>query len=148
VEISPASTFTSLCREQFAAAIDKGPLKFAAGRADIDSPARAMLDSLNETAADCATWHIMVRARGDRSSGADDRLQTARAQSIIDYLTDHGLARQRIAVATDAASAADHYGQAVFSVNGGNSDSAQVSDATDAHNSDGSTATTAAPLAD
>jgi hypothetical protein len=145
VEISPASTFTSLCREQFAAAIDKGPLQFAAGRAEIDSQARAMLDSLNETAADCAKWHISVRAYGDRSSAADDKLEAARAQSIIDYLTGHGLAPPRIAVAADMASASGRYGQAMFSVSIGNSDSTQGGDAPDAR--DGSTATTAAPLA-
>lgn len=147
VEIPPGPTFTSLCREQFAAAINKGPLQFAAGRADIDSQARILLDSLNETAADCAKWHIRVQAHGDRSSGSDGKLEAARAQSIIEYLTSHGLSAQRIAVATDVPSAPSRYSQAVFSVSLVNSESERDVNSPDVRNSEAPTRTTAAPLA-
>lgn len=142
LQFPQAGSFADLCRAQFAGAMEKGPLQFAPGQAEIDSQARALLDSLNETAADCARWQIKVRVHSDRSSSAGGDLQAIRAQSIVDYLTGNGLDPQRIAIATDAASTPGRYGQADFLVSLAGGDGEAARDA-----AEGSTRSTAAPLA-
>jgi hypothetical protein len=113
IELKPAPAFANLCRKQFAAAISKGPLEFAAGQAEIESDAQALLDSLNETAADCPSWHINVRVGGDGVPGNDAEIADARAQSIVAYLTERGLPPNRISVSTDTSG---RVGRAEFSV--------------------------------
>lgn len=113
IELKPAPAFAKLCREQFAAAINKGPLEFAAGQAEIESDARAFLDSLNETAADCPSWQIKVRVGGDGLPENGAAVATARAQSIVRYLTERGLPPNRISVSPDTSG---RVGRAEFSV--------------------------------
>jgi len=107
IELAPAPAFARLCQTQFDALTSKGSIGFAVGRAEITTRAQALLDGLIETATDCSGWQISIRAHGDGASAGNTTLAELRAQSIVDYLTGHGLERQRIVATAETGSASN-----------------------------------------
>jgi hypothetical protein len=100
VSVAPADNFEALCRLAFDALTKDKPIEFAIASSAIGSNALSLLDGLVETAADCPGAIIGVRARGDgaESVTANRALGDARAASIADYLTKHGLDADRISL--------------------------------------------------
>ncbi len=98
IELPAMPDYENLCRQQFEAVLKTRTLEFAIAMSTLESNANALLDSLLETAADCPGAIISIRASGDGPDSvmANRVLAAARLQSVVDYLTGHGLGPARI----------------------------------------------------
>lgn len=89
----------TVCQQLFSELLNKGKIRFAAKRADIDPDSAAILDHLIETALRCPTTDIEVAGHTD-ADGEDafnQALSEKRAQAVIDYLVKAGLPATRFA---------------------------------------------------
>jgi OOP family OmpA-OmpF porin len=83
----------------FTELLNKGKIRFATKRADIDPDSAGILDHLIETALRCPTTNIEVAGHTD-ADGEDafnQALSEKRAQAVIDYLVKAGLPASRFA---------------------------------------------------
>lgn len=89
----------TVCQQLFSELLNKGKIRFAAKRPDIDPDSAAILDHLIETALRCPTTDIEVAGHTD-ADGEDafnQALSEKRAQAVIDYLVKAGLPATRFA---------------------------------------------------
>ena len=87
----------TVCQQLFTELLNKGKIRFATKRADIDPDSAAILDHLIETALRCPTTNIEVAGHTD-ADGEDSfnqALSEKRAQAVIDYLVKAGLPATR-----------------------------------------------------
>ena len=83
----------TVCQQLFSELLNKGKIRFATKRADIDPDSAGILDHLIETALRCPTTNIEVAGHTD-ADGEDSfnqALSEKRAQAVIDYLVKAGL---------------------------------------------------------
>jgi OOP family OmpA-OmpF porin len=87
----------TVCQQLFSELLNKGKIRFATKRADIDPDSAGILDHLIETALRCPTTNIEVAGHTD-ADGEDafnQALSEKRAQAVIDYLVKAGLPASR-----------------------------------------------------
>lgn len=87
----------TVCQQLFTELLNKGKIRFATKRADIDPDSAGILDHLIETALRCPTTNIEVAGHTD-ADGEDSfnqALSEKRAQAVIDYLVKAGLPATR-----------------------------------------------------
>ncbi|MCP1762042.1 OmpA family protein [Bradyrhizobium japonicum] len=87
----------TVCQQLFSELLNKGKIRFATKRADIDPDSAGILDHLIETALRCPTTNIEVAGHTD-ADGEDSfnqALSEKRAQAVIDYLVKAGLPATR-----------------------------------------------------
>jgi OOP family OmpA-OmpF porin len=85
----------------FSELLNKGKIRFATGRADIDPDSAGILDHLIETALRCPTTNIEVAGHtdADGEDASNQVLSEKRAQAVIDYLVKAGLPASRFTAA-------------------------------------------------
>jgi hypothetical protein len=116
--VSSGSDFESLCRRLFDAALQERDLEFTVATSEVGTSAAPLLDRLLETAADCPTATIAVRASGDGPATvtANRALAEARAQSVVEYLIGRGLNSTRISALPPADAPGNRQRQVTFQV--------------------------------
>jgi OOP family OmpA-OmpF porin len=87
----------TVCQQLFSELLNKGKIRFATKRADIDPDSAGILDHLIETALRCPTTNIEVvgHTDADGEDAFNQALSEKRAQAVIDYLVKAGLPASR-----------------------------------------------------
>lgn len=93
VKPAPGPVDGSVCQQLFGELLNKGKIRFASKRADIDPDSAGILDHLIETAQRCPATPIEVvgHTDADGEDAANQALSEKRAQAVIDYLVKAGL---------------------------------------------------------
>ncbi len=99
VEASPDSVqFDRLCEELIGQVLQRGSVRFAESSAELGSNSLSMLDEIVEIATDCPALSIAVTGHTDNTGNelANRELSKARAESVVAYLTEHGIGPERL----------------------------------------------------
>jgi OmpA-OmpF porin, OOP family len=97
VKPAAAPVDATVCQQLLAELLQKGSIRFEAGRAAIDPDSAGLLDRLIETALRCPTANIEIAGHtdGDGEDAANRALSEKRAQAVADYFVKAGLAADR-----------------------------------------------------
>jgi OmpA-OmpF porin, OOP family len=97
VKPAAAPVDATVCQQLLAELLQKGSIRFEAGRAAIDPDSAGLLDRLIETALRCPTANIEIAGHtdGDGEDAANRALSEKRAQAVADYFVKAGLAGDR-----------------------------------------------------
>jgi len=99
VERQPAQPVSPLrCRDLLAGAMTTGRIEFAGGESEISADGNGLLDRVAAIVTRCPLATVEVRAHtdSDGSESGNMRLSQARADAIVEYLVDAGIARERL----------------------------------------------------
>lgn len=90
--------FAELCQRQFNAALRGRRITFRIDSIEIRSAAHPLLDALVEIAADCPDMHVVITGHTDASGDAEANrnLSQRRATAVLNYMTAHGIAPDRL----------------------------------------------------
>lgn len=98
ITVSGDETYAGLCRRQFLQLTRDNRIEFFHSGAELRGSARPTLDAIVELAIDCPDLKIRITGHTDRSGDAsfNRALSRARARAVLDYLSRHGLQRERL----------------------------------------------------
>ena len=87
-----------VCKNKFKQLLENGSVKFTSGRTTIDKSSYPLLTNLANTAALCPQSKISVEGHTDNmgSTDANIKLSQQRAQVVINWLFQHGVAEHRL----------------------------------------------------
>ncbi len=98
ITISDGHTFTGLCRRQFHELTRENRIEFFHSGATLRSGAHMTLDAIAELAIDCPDlrWRITGHTDASGDPAANVALSQARAEAVLAYLAELGVARARM----------------------------------------------------
>jgi outer membrane protein OmpA-like peptidoglycan-associated protein len=90
--------FDKLCRQLMGQVAEEGNVEFAQSSATISTRSAGILDEIVEIATDCPTIEITITGHTDNTGDEETnrRLSQARAESVVTYLTERGISRERL----------------------------------------------------
>lgn len=98
VPIENSVQFDRLCENLFAKVLHDGSVEFANSKTELGTGSLNLLDQIVEIATDCPTLSISVTGHTDDTGNksTNRRLSKGRAESVVRYLIERGIASQRL----------------------------------------------------
>ena len=93
--ISARQSFSSMCRQLFAAALRSHRIEFAEGSNTLSSSAHGLLDELTELGMDCPAAAIRITGSGD-GGPASQHAGKQRAEAVVAYMVQRGFDATRL----------------------------------------------------
>jgi len=95
--VSARQSFSSMCRQLFAAALRSHRIEFAKGSNTLSSSAHGLLDELAELGMDCPAAAISITGSGD-GGPTSQHTGRQRAETVAAYLRERGLDGARLQI--------------------------------------------------
>jgi len=93
--VSARQSFSSMCRQLFAAALHSHRIEFAKGSNTLSSSAHGLLDELAELGMDCPSAAISITGSGD-GGPTSQQAGRQRAEAVAAYLRERGIDQARL----------------------------------------------------